>query len=438
MTARATQTTSSLAQEEVARLETWLRDQVLANQDPQIPPGFARELGARDILAQALAQTRLTLNEARREELFARVMMLLFGLGPLQPLAEDPSISEILVNSPGTVFIERQGRREPASVSIERAEYIQFLIDRLLYSVGLHADSVNPLVEARLPDGSHVNVAVPPAAVDGPCLVIRKLARERLTLENLVALGVLTQSTADFLRACIAARLNVLVTGGPGSGKTTLLGALASCTPASERLLVMEETSELQISHPHMLRLEGRLPNTEGRGAITMADLITNGMRLHPDRLVVGELHGAGAIELLEALNTGQEGCLFAVQANSPREATARLETYCQLAGSGVAGRVIRERITSALDMVVQITRMRDGTRKLSAVTEIAGMEGDAIVHADVFHFVEEGVNPQGAVTGQLRPTGQRPFFAARLEAVGYRLPVVPGSQGDTVSVHMR
>jgi pilus assembly protein CpaF len=438
MTARATQGISSLAPDEVARLETWLRDQVLANQDPQIPPGFARELGARDILAQAFAQTRLTLSEARREKLFARVLMLLFGLGPLQPLAEDPSVSEILVNSPGAVFVERQGRLEPAPVAIERAEYTQFLIDRLLYSIGLHADSINPLVEARLPDGSHLHVALPPAAVDGPCLVIRKLARERLTLENLVAMGVLTQSLSDLLRACIAARLNVLVSGGPGSGKTTLLGALASCAPASERLLVLEETSELRISHPHVVRMEGRLPNTEGRGAITMADLINNAIRLHPDRLVVGELRGTGAIELLEAMNTGHEGCLFAVQANSPREATARLEAYGQLAGGSAAARVMREQITSAVDMVIQIARLRDGTRKLSAITEIAGMEGDAIVHADVFRFVEEGVNPQGKVTGQLRPTGQQPFFAARLEAVGYRLPVVLGSQGDTISVRMR
>ncbi len=438
MTARPATANTALAPEEVARLETWLRDQVLANQDPQIPPGLARELGARDILAQAFAQTRLTLTEARREELFARVLMLLFGLGPLQPLAEDPGISEILVNSGGSVFVERKGRLEPASVTFERTEYIQFLIDRLLYSLGLHADSVNPLVEARLPDGSHVNVAVPPAAVDGACLVIRKLARDRLTLDNLVALGVLTQSMADFLRACVAARLNILVAGGPGSGKTTLLGALASCTPAAERVLVLEDMSELQISHPHLVRLEGRLPNTEGRGAITMADLITNAMRLHPDRMIVGELHGTGAIELLEAMNTGHEGCLFAVQANSPREASSRLETYCQLAGGAVPGRVIREQITSAVDMVVQIARLRDGTRKLSAITEIAGMEGDAIVHADVFRFIEEGVNTQGKVTGQLRPTGQRPFFAARLEAVGYRLPVVLGSQGDTVSVRMR
>ena len=438
MTARPAPATPSLTPEDVTRLENWLHDQVLANQDPSSPPGYARELGARDILAQAYIQTRLNLPDARREELFGRVMMWLFGLGPLQPLAEDASVNEILVNSPGTVFVERKGQLEAMPISFEKSDYIQFLIDRLLYSLGLHADAANPLVEARLPDGSHLSVAVPPAAVDGPCLVIRKLARERLTLDNLVALGTLSQNIAEFLQACVAARLNILVAGGPGSGKTTLMSALVSCAPATERVLVLEETSELQISHPHLLRLEGRLPTTEGRGAIDMGDLITNALRLHPDRLVVGELRGVGAIELLEAMNTGHEGCLFAVQANSPREATSRLETHCQMAGGMVSLRVIREQITSAVDMVVQIARLRDGTRKLSAITEIVGMEGDAIVHADVFRFIEEGVNAQGKMTGQLRPTGQRPFFAARLESVGYRLPVVLGSQGDTISVHMR
>ncbi len=297
---------------------------------------------------------------------------------------------------------------------------------------------VNPLAEGRFADGSHVNVAVPPAAVDGPSLVIRKLSRERLTLDNLVALGTLTQNMAEFLRACVTARLNILVAGGPGSGKTTLLSALAACAPGSDRIIAIEETSEMQISHPHLLRLEGRLPNAEGRGAITLSDLVGNALRMHPDRIVVGELHGPGAIDLLEAMNTGHEGCLFAVQANTPREATGRLEAFCQMAGGSIAARVIREQITTAVDMVVQIARLRDGTRKLSGITEIAGMEGESIVHADVFRFIEEGLNPQGKVTGQLRPTGQRPFFAARLEAVGYRLPVVLGSQGDTVSVRMR
>jgi len=438
MTSRPAPASASLSLEEIARLETWLREQVQANQDPNASPGYARELGARDILAQAYTQTRLTLSETRREELLGRVMMSLFGLGPLQPLLEDPGVNEILVNSPGNVFVERSGRLERVPVSFERTEYIQVLIDRLLYSIGLHADAANPLVEARLADGSHVNVAVPPAAVDGPSLVIRKLTREQLTLENLVALGTLTQNMADFLRACVTARLNILVAGGPDSGKTTLLSALAACAPGSDRILALEETSELQINHPHLLRLEGRLANAEGRSAITMSDLISNALRMHADRIVVGELRGPAAIDLLEAMNTGHEGCLFAVQANSPREATARLESFCQMAGGTIAARVIREQITSAVDMVVQIARLRDGTRKLSGITEIAGMEGEAIVHADVFRFIEEGLNPQGKVTGQLRPTGQRPFFAARLESVGYRLPVVLGSQSDTLTVRIR
>jgi len=420
--------TSVLGPDEVERLLSWLRDQVAGSLDAFLPPGYARELAASEILAQVYSRTRLNLSETKRNEIFSRVMRDLFGFGPLQALLDDPTVTEIMVNGPKSIFVERHGTVTPAAVSFEKEEQLQGLIDRILFPLGLAATSEDPLCETRLPDGSRATVAIAPAAVNGPYLSIRKFMRERLTLENLVALATLTPNMAEFLRSCVRARLNLLVSGGPGAGKTTLLNGLAGSVPEAERLIVVEEAAELHLLLPHVVRLEGRMAGAQGKGGISPASLLRGALRMRPDRIVFGEIRGEEAVALLHAMNMGHDGCLMTIQANSPREALVHFETFAQLAGFDLPPKVLREQITSAVDMVVQLSRLRDGSRKITSVCEVAGMEGEQVVISELFKFLEEGRNPQGKVTGQLRATGLRPVFASRLEEAGYRMPMVIGS----------
>jgi pilus assembly protein CpaF len=419
--------TSTLGPDEMERLLSWLKEQVSGNLDASLPPGYAREVAASEILAQVYSRTRLNLSDPKREEIFSRVMRDLFGFGPLQALLDDPTVTEIMVNGPKNLFVERHGSVMPAAVSFEKEEQLQGVIDRILLPLGLAASSQEPLCEARLPDGSRVTVAVAPAAVNGPCLNIRKFMRERLTLENLVALATLTSNMADLLRACVRARLNLLVSGGPGAGKTTLLNGLAGSVPETERVIVVEEAAELQLALPDVVRLEGRMAGAQGKGGVTTASLLRGALRMRPDRIVFGEIRGEECLDLLHAMNMGHDGSLMTIQANSPREALAHLETYAQMGGPQLPAKALREQITSAVDVVVQLSRFRDGGRKITSVCEVAGMEGDQVVVKELFKFLEEGVNPQGKVTGQLRATGMRPVFAGRLEEAGYRMPTVIG-----------
>jgi pilus assembly protein CpaF len=420
--------TSALGTDEEERLLSWLKEQVGGSLDASLPPGFAREVAASEILAQVYSRTRLNLSDPKREEIFSRVMRDLFGFGPLQPLLDDPTVTEVMVNGPKNLFVERHGSVTPAAVSFEKEEQLRGVIDRILLPLGLRVSREDPLCEARLPDGSRVTVAVAPAAVNGPYLSIRKFMRERLTLENLVALATLTPNMAEFLRSCVRARLNLLVSGGPGAGKTTLLNGLAGSVPESERLIVVEEAAELHLGLPDVVRLEGRMAGAQGKGGVTAASLLRGALRMRPDRIVFGEIRGEEGLELLHAMNMGHDGSLMTILANSPREALAHLETFAQMAGSELPLKTLREQITSAVDVVVQLSRFRDGSRKITSVGEVAGMEGDQVVIKELFKFLEEGRNPQGKVTGQLRATGMRPVFAGRLEEVGYHMPTVIGS----------
>lgn len=419
--------TSVLGPDELERLLSWLKEQVAGSLDASLPAGYAREVAASEVLAQVYSRTRLNLSDAKRDEILFRVMRDLFGLGPLQALLDDPTVTEIMVNGPKSIFIERHGTVSPAAVSFEKEEQLQGVIDRILLPVGIAASNENPLCEARLPDGSRVTVAIPPIAVNGPYLSIRKFLRERLTLENLVALATLTPNLVEFLRSCVRARLNLLVSGGPSAGKTTLLNGLAGNIPELERIIVVEEAAELNLALPNVVRLEGRMAGSHGQGGITSATLLRGALRMRPDRIVVGEIRGEEARELLHAINMGHDGSLMTIQANSPQEALARFEAFVQMATSELPAKMLRERITSAVDVVVQLSPLRDGSRKITSVCEVAGMEGDQVVLTEIFKFLEEGRNPQGKVTGQLRATGRRPVFAARLEEAGYRMPTVLG-----------
>ena len=418
---------SGLGPQQTEELVSWLKDQVGGSLEGSLPAGYAREVAASEILAQAYSRTRLGLSESRREAIFSRVMRDLFGYGPLQVLLDDPAVTEIMVNGPKSLYVERQGKVVPAPVSFERDEQLQAVIDRIFLPLGLQVSSEDPLCEARLPDGSRVTVAVAPAAVRGPYLSIRKFMREQLTLENLVALATLVPNLAEFLKACVRARLNVLVSGGPGSGKTTLLNGLATGVPEAERVIVVEEAAELHLTIPNVVRLEGRMAGAQGKGGISAATLLRGVLRMRPDRIVVGEIRGEEALDLLHAMNMGHDGTLMTIQANSAREALARLETFAQMGGLELSSRALREQITSAVDVVVQLSRLRDGSRKLTSVCEVAGMQGDQVVVTELFKFLEEGLNTQGKVTGQLRATGMRPIFAGRLEGVGYPCPPSSG-----------
>ncbi|MGA2113017.1 MAG: CpaF family protein [Anaerolineales bacterium] len=438
MTSRtAVPPTSTLGPDELERLLSWLKDQVTGNLDASLPPGYAREVAASEILAQVYSRTRLNLSDTKRDEILSRVMRELFGLGPLQGLLNDPTVTEIMVNGPKSIFIERHGTVSPAPVSFEKEEQLQGVIDRILLPLGLAASNENPLCEARLPDGSRVTVAIAPVAVSGPYLSIRKFMRERLTLENLVALATLTPNITELLRSCVRARLNLLVSGGPAAGKTTLLNGLAGSVPEAERVIIVEEAAELYLVLPNVVRLEGRMAGPQGKGGVSSASLLRGALRMRPDRIIVGEIRGEEALELLHAINMGHDGSLMTIQANSPREALARFETFAQMAGSDLPTRVLRERITSAVDVVIQLSRLHDGSRKITSVCEVAGMEGEQVMITELFKFLEEGRNPQGKVTGQLRATGMRPVFAGRLEEAGYRMPTVIGlssSEGRPLS----
>jgi len=427
MTTRAAAPPSALGPDELERLLSWLKDQVAGNLDASLPPGYAREVAASEILAQVYSRTHLNLSDTKRDQILSRVMRDLFGLGPLQVLLEDPTVTEIMVNGPKSIYIERHGTLIPASAGFEKEEQLQAVIDRILLPLGLSASAENPLCETRLPDGSRVTVAVAPVAVSGPYLNIRKFMRERLTLENLVALATLTPGIAEFLRACVRARLNLLVSGGPAAGKTTLLNGLAGNVPEAERIIVVEEAAELYLVLPNVVRLEGRMAGPQGKGGISTASLLRGALRMRPDRIIVGEIRGEEALELLHAINMGHDGSLMTIQANTPAEALTRFETFAQTGGADLPTKVLRERLTSAVDVVIQLSRLRDGSRKLTSVCEVAGMEGDQVMVTELFKFLEEGRNAQGKVTGQLRATGRRPVFAGRLEEAGYRMPTVIG-----------
>ncbi|HJT67780.1 MAG TPA: CpaF family protein [Pyrinomonadaceae bacterium] len=370
-----------------------------------------------------LAQEAMPLSISERDRLVSDVQHELFGLGPLEPLLKDPTISDILVNSHNTIYIERRGKIEPTNVRFKDDEHLMRVIERIVSSVGRRIDESSPMVDARLQDGSRVNAIIPPLSIDGPVLSIRRFGADPLRMAALIENKALTRDIADMLQMVVHARLNLLISGGTGAGKTTLLNALSAFIPETERIVTIEDSAELQLQQPHVVRLETRPPNIEGKGEVTQRDLVRNALRMRPDRIVIGEVRGGEAIDMLQAMNTGHDGSLTTIHANTPRDALARLETMIQMTGMRLSDRAMRQQVASAINLVVQVARLSDGSRRVTSISEITGMEGETITMQEIFQYERTGVDKEGQVLGRFRPTGIRPRFAERLKACGLQLP---------------
>jgi len=374
-------------------------------------------------LADACAAMSLRLPDSQQKQLFAEVTDDILGFGPIEPLLADPTVTEVMVNGPQRVYIEREGRVSKTAVTFDDDDHVLRTIERIVRPLGRRVDRNSPMVDARLPDGSRVNAIIHPCAIDGPSITIRKFSKDRLTIENLIAYGSVTPEVASFLKACVRARLNVIVSGGTGSGKTTLLNVLSSFIPEHERIVTIEDSAELQLHQEHTVRLECRPPDPDGCGEITVRSLVKNALRMRPDRIIVGEVRGGESLDMLQAMNTGHDGSLTTIHANTPRDTISRLETLVLTGGVELPLKVIRAQIASAINLIVQQARMRDGTRKITSVTEVQGMEGEIVVLCDLFTFKEQP-SPNGKVMGELDAMGLRPRFYDKLELAGCQLPV--------------
>jgi pilus assembly protein CpaF len=374
-------------------------------------------------LERLIADTGIPLSATERERIAAEISEDILGYGPIQRFLEDDAVTEVMVNSTDPIFVEREGRIERTGSRFGTEEHLRQVIERIVSTVGRRVDESSPMVDARLPDGSRVNAVLPPLAVDGPSLTIRKFAADPYKTEHLIEFGTLSAGMAALLKMCVLGKLNLLISGGTGTGKTTLLNVLSSFVPDNERIVTIEDAVELQLHQEHVVRLESRPPNVEGRGQVTIRDLVRNSLRMRPDRIIVGEVRGSEALDMLQAMNTGHEGSMSTVHANTPRDALSRLETMVLMAGLEIPITAIREYISSALTVIVHLSRMRDGTRRVTQVTEIVGMEGDIITMQDIFRFNHRGVDDGGRVLGSIQPTGIRPKFAEQLADHGYDLP---------------
>src|SRR2546427_88703 len=370
-----------------------------------------------------LAQEAMPLSTPERDRLVNEVQHELFGLGPLEPLLGDPTISDILVNSHSTIYVERRGKLEATNVAFKDDEHLMRVIERIVSSVGRRIDESSPMVDARLRDGSRVNAIIPPLSIDGPVLSIRRFGAEPLRISALIENKAMTKEIAEMLEMCVRARMNMVISGGTGAGKTTLLNALSAYIPESERLVTIEDSAELQLQQPHVVRLETRPPNIEGRGEVTQRDLVRNALRMRPDRIVIGEVRGGESIDMLQAMNTGHDGSLTTVHANTTLDALARLETMIQMTGMRLSDRAMRQQVASAINLVIQVARLSDGTRRIVSISEITGMEGETIAMQEIFQFERTGVDGSGKVLGRFRTTGIRPRFAERFQQYGMQLP---------------
>jgi pilus assembly protein CpaF len=377
----------------------------------------------RTLLHELLSEEGAPLSLSERETLFVEILDDVFGLGPLEALMRDPTVSDILVNGYKHVFVERGGILEKLATNFQDDRHLLRVIDRIVSAVGRRVDDSSPMVDARLPDGSRVNAIVPPLAVDGPLLSIRRFPAERLKADDLVTVRALTRPMLDFLSHCVRARLNALISGGTGAGKTTLLNVLSGFISERERIVTIEDAAELQLHQEHVARLETRPPNVEGKGAVRQRQLMINALRMRPDRIVVGEVRGEEALDMLQAMNTGHDGSLTTVHANTPRDALSRIETMIAMGATNLPERAMRQQIASAIQLVVQQTRLSDGTRKVTSISEITGMEGDVITMQEIFVFEKMGVTQDGKVIGRFRATGVRPKLCERLKAAGVHLP---------------
>jgi pilus assembly protein CpaF len=405
-----------------ARLHRMLINRMDLTKLGMLEPDQLHEEVAR-LASTLLAQEDTPLSAIERERLIHEVRHELFGLGPLEQLLADTSISDILVNSPYNIYIERRGKLERTNVEFKDNEHLMRVIERIVSSVGRRIDESSPMVDARLKDGSRVNAIIPPLSLDGPVLSIRRFGAEPLRMPRLIDNQALTADMASMFDMCVNSRLNVLISGGTGAGKTTLLNALSAYIPVNERIVTIEDSAELQLQQPHVVRLETRPPNIEGKGEVTQRDLVRNALRMRPDRIVIGEVRGGEAIDMLQAMNTGHDGSLTTIHANSSRDALSRLETMIQMTGMRLSDRAMRQQIASAINMVIQVARLSDGTRRVTSISEITGMEGDTITMQEVFMYERKGVDKDGRVIGRFKPTGVRPRFAERLKTYGLQLP---------------
>lgn len=407
---------------ELVKLKNYLISIVTREVDGKEVSAADRREAITQLLQQAYQSTRVQLATPVREQMFHDILDELLGFGPLQPLLDDPDISEVMVNGPKKIYIERKGKLTKTNVTFENDEQALRVIDRIILPLGRHVDADSPTVDARLPDGSRVNAVIHPCAIDGPTITIRKFQKGKLTIDQLIGFGSITQSMADFVRACVISRFNIIISGGTGSGKTTLLNVLSGFIPEDERIITIEDAAELRLQQDHVVRLETKPPNTEGRNGVTIRELVRNSLRMRPDRIIVGECRGGEALDMLQAMNTGHDGSMTTLHANTPRDAISRLETMCLMSGMDLPLRVIREQIASAIDLIVQQSRVKGGARKVTSVTEVSGMEGDTVVMTEIFKFEQTGVDADGKVIGALKPTGIRPLFTPRLEAAGFKL----------------
>ncbi len=376
-----------------------------------------------EVFNSILDNESIVLSRAERMRMFEGIAADILGYGPLQQFLADDDISEIMVNGPRQIYIEKRGKLIKTDVVFYDDDHVLRIIDRIVAPLGRRIDESSPMVDARLPDGSRVNAIIRPLSLIGPVITIRKFRKESFTIADLVRFGTLTQEMGEFLAACVRARLNIVVSGGTGSGKTTTLNILSSFIPEDERIITVENAAELQLRQEHVITLESRPPNVEGRGEITIRDLVINCLRMRPERIVVGECRGGETLDMLQAMNTGHDGSMTTVHANSPRDSIARIETMCLMAGMDLPSRAIREQIAAAVNVIVQQSRMKDGTRKITAITEVQGMEGDVVVLQDIFVFEQTGIDENGKIVGTLRPTGVRPKFVEKFETLNIYLP---------------
>lgn len=405
-------------------LKTRVQNKLLSELDPSMDITRTDEVRRtiQDLFEQILAEENIVLSRPERARLFEQIAAEILGLGPLQPLLEDDTITEVMVNGAKNIYIERKGKVHRVPVTFENNDHVMRIIDRIVAPLGRRIDESSPYVDARLPDGSRVNAVIPPISLVGPVLTIRKFSRNPITVEQLIQFGSVTQEAVQFLKACVESRLNIVISGGTGSGKTTLLNILSGFIPADERIITIENAAELQLRQEHVVTLESRPPNIEGRGEITIRDLVVNSLRMRPERIIVGEIRDEAALDMLQAMNTGHDGSMTTLHSNGPRDTLSRLETMTLMAGMDLPSRAIREQISSAIDLICHQERMRDGTRKITNLTEISGMEGEVITMTDIFVFEQTGIE-NGQIAGRLRPTGLRPKFMDKLEAAGINLP---------------
>ncbi|MCS7011845.1 MAG: CpaF family protein [Anaerolineales bacterium] len=405
-------------------LKTRVQNRLLAELDPSMDVTKTDEVRKtiQELFEQVLSEENIILSRPERARLFEQIAAEILGFGPLQPLLEDETVTEIMVNGAKNIYIERKGKIHRVPVTFESNDHVMRIIDRIVAPLGRRIDESSPYVDARLPDGSRVNAVIPPIALNGPTLTIRKFFKTPLTIEQLIQFGTITPEALQFLKACVEARLNIVISGGTGSGKTTLLNILSSFIPADERIITIENAAELQLRQEHVVTLESRPPNIEGRGEITIRQLVINALRMRPDRIIVGEIRDDAALDMLQAMNTGHDGSMTTLHSNSPRDTLMRLETMTMMAGMDLPVRAIREQISSAIDMIIHQERLRDGSRKVVNITEVGGMEGDVITMTDIFVFEQTGYEG-GKVLGRLRPTGLRPKAMDKIEAAGIHLP---------------